>query len=138
MVFKFPWRKGTGTANAGSTLPPHLAMGQAGEEAAARRLWREGYRILARNFRCTGGEIDIIAEKDRIIYFVEVKTRGGDAGAEMALSAVDEVKRGRIRHAARVYLKSFDDESIETRYKVITVEMDSRHRAATITMFDED
>ena len=50
------------------------ALGQEGEEIAARYLLGNGYKILGRNFRTKIGEIDIIAEKDKIICFVEVKT----------------------------------------------------------------
>ena len=48
------------------------AVGYAGEELAALLLLQRGYRILARNFSCQVGEIDIIAEKDDLLSFVEV------------------------------------------------------------------
>lgn len=118
--------------------PRHLDVGAAGEEAAARHLWRAGYRILARNFRCVSGEIDIVAEKNRIVYFVEVKTRSGDAGAEAALTAVDEDKRHRIRKAARAYLKQFDSGDVETRFQVVTVEIDARLKPRAVTLFEGD
>ena len=50
-------------------------LGAFGEQRAALFLRENGYRILSANFRCEGGEIDVIAEKDGIICFVEVKTR---------------------------------------------------------------
>jgi putative endonuclease len=51
--------------------------GRAGEDQAADYLTRHGYRILERNWQKKIGEIDIIAKKDGIIYFFEVKTRSG-------------------------------------------------------------
>ena len=50
-------------------------IGSAGEKIAALYLEKKGYKILRRNFRVKGGEIDIIAENDDIISFVEVKSR---------------------------------------------------------------
>lgn len=46
-----------------------------GEEAACEYLKKQGYRILERNFRKSYGEIDIIAQKEEVIVFIEVKTR---------------------------------------------------------------
>lgn len=54
------------------------AIGQSGEQAAAEFLEQKGYAIVARNCRLAGTEIDIIAEKDRLLCFVEVKTRKSD------------------------------------------------------------
>jgi putative endonuclease len=53
--------------------------GQQGEELAANFLIARGYRILERNFRCKGGEVDIIARDpgDRSLVFTEVKARRG-------------------------------------------------------------
>ncbi len=51
--------------------------GRAGEDQAADYLTQHGYRILERNWRKKIGEIDIIAKKDNVIYFFEVKTRSG-------------------------------------------------------------
>jgi putative endonuclease len=53
-------------------------IGQSGEQAAAEFLEKKGYTIVARNCRLAGTEIDIIAEKDRILCFIEVKTRKSD------------------------------------------------------------
>ena len=52
-----------------------LETGRKGEEAAARYLTEQGYQIVARNWRCRTGEIDIVATMDEIYVFVEVKTR---------------------------------------------------------------
>lgn len=50
-------------------------LGRAGEERAARHLVRAGYTLLARNWRCAQGEIDIVALQAEELVFVEVKTR---------------------------------------------------------------
>lgn len=56
----------------------NLPLGRFGEELAAKYLQKNGYRILARNFRKGYGEIDIITQKEDTLVFVEVKTRIGD------------------------------------------------------------
>lgn len=78
-------------------------IGTLGEELAEIMLLEKGYRILARNFRCRYGEIDIIASKNGVLAFVEVKTRlfeSCGSGAE----SVTAVKRQRIRRCALCYM----------------------------------
>jgi putative endonuclease len=117
--------------------PRHLTVGRAGEEAACRALWRDGYRILERNFKRSEGEIDIIAEKDRVIYFIEVKTRTEADDPSAAVEAVDQTRRTRIRNAARVYLKAFDTAGLDTRYKVITISVDKALKPLDVRLFED-
>lgn len=56
-------------------MPRGHVLGQEGEEMAVRILEAKGYSILARNFRAGHAEVDIIAQKDKLVIFVEVKTR---------------------------------------------------------------
>ena len=77
--------------------------GALGEALAEILLLEKGYRILARNFCCRYGEIDIIAERGPMIAFIEVKTRLSESfgsGAE----AVTAIKRQKIRRCAACYL----------------------------------
>lgn len=78
-------------------------LGKIGEDFAANLLQLQGYRILERNFRCKTGEIDIIAEKDGEISFVEVKTRRS-ARFGMPAEAVSTEKQRRMRKTAAYYL----------------------------------
>ncbi|OGE19646.1 YraN family protein [Candidatus Daviesbacteria bacterium RIFCSPLOWO2_02_FULL_41_8] len=50
-------------------------VGNSGEETACRYLQKQGYKILGRNYRIRGGEIDIVAKDKEALVFVEVKTR---------------------------------------------------------------
>jgi putative endonuclease len=78
--------------------------GRAGEEAAAALLEAHGYRIVGRNVRLPGGEIDIIARDGETIVFVEVKARaGGTFGS--AAGAVDARKRAKLRAIASDWLQ---------------------------------
>lgn len=74
-------------------------LGRAGEDAAAAWLESRGWRVLARRWRAARREIDLVAEKDGVLAFVEVKTRRPGALAP-AVTAVDARKRARIAAAA--------------------------------------
>jgi putative endonuclease len=61
----------------------------------------KGYRVLARRFAVSGGEIDLVVQRGRTIAFVEVKARDD---LDDAATAISEAKRRRISRAARVWL----------------------------------
>lgn len=74
-------------------------LGKQGEQAAAEYLHRAGYRILARNWWCSEGEIDIVAADRRVLVACEVKTRS-DTRYGTPLEAVTRRKRSRLRRLA--------------------------------------
>lgn len=78
-------------------------LGDAGEDFAAKTLESLGYEILERKFRTRRGEIDLIAAKDGVIHFIEVKTRTGDDYGYPA-EAVTIEKQTHIRRVADTYL----------------------------------
>jgi uncharacterized protein (TIGR00252 family) len=81
----------------------HLAVGNSGEDLAARFLKGLNYRILERNVRNAWGEIDLVAQDRKTIVFVEVKTRStGLFGGPRA--AVNADKQRRMSRAAQAYL----------------------------------
>ena len=78
-------------------------LGDAGERLAAAWLEERGYRVLARNWRCPYGELDLVAEREGELVFVEVKTRRGDRlGAPE--EAVTAAKRRHLVASAAAYL----------------------------------
>ncbi|MCQ2382028.1 MAG: YraN family protein [Clostridia bacterium] len=77
-------------------------MGQHGENVAVNFLEKNQFKILSRNYRCRFGEIDIVAESNGIIHFVEVKNRTQDLVP--GRYAVNAVKQGHIRKSAQYYL----------------------------------
>lgn len=94
----------TSAGSAGSKAP-HLEIGRAAEDAAARLLERRGLRILVRNFRARGGELDLVALDGATLAIVEVRYRAsGDYGGGAA--SITAAKRGRIVRAARALLAS--------------------------------
>ena len=82
-------------------------LGDIGEEVAADSLRAKGYRILARNWRTSAGEIDIISEQNDVIVFVEVKTRTSDLYGTPQ-DAITQNKRRRIIRSSLVYLTEKD------------------------------
>jgi len=96
------------------------SLGAAGEEAAARYLEGAGYRILDRNIRRGRCELDIIAEGEGVMAFVEVKTRSSSRYGAPA-EAVTPAKQRNIVRAALLYLQERDMEPTEIRFDVIEV-----------------
>lgn len=82
---------------------PHLALGRAAEAAAASFLERRGYRILQKNFRAKGGELDLVADDGGVLAIVEVRYRSSDRYGGAAAS-ITHVKRSRLIRAARALL----------------------------------
>ena len=84
----------------------HNIFGKQGEDVAADYLIKNGYIIRERNWRLDKLEVDIVAEKDRCIVMVEVKTRSYDV--QSALLAVDKRKQSFLIRAANAYVKSLE------------------------------
>src|SRR4029450_2573032 len=75
-------------------------LGRRGEALACARLTAAGLRIVARNWRCQTGEIDVVAEGPGLLVFCEVKTRRGD-GYGTPAAAVDAANQGPLPRAGR-------------------------------------
>jgi putative endonuclease len=104
-----------------------LRLGQFGERLAVAHLESKGYDILARNFRCRDGEIDIIAQSNGCLVFVEVRTRRGDAMGSAAESLTPR-KGARIAAAADAYCDANPASAEERRIDVIAVDLTPRGR----------
>ena len=85
------------------------ALGNKGEDFAADYYKKLGFTVTARNYSCRGGEIDIIAENEEYIIFVEVKARSENALYSPA-EAVDFKKQKRLSIAAVKYLAENESE----------------------------
>ena len=96
------------------------AVGRYGEALAERTLAEQGWRVLARNWRCPVGEIDIVAVDGRTLVIVEVKTRRSvEFGT--ALEAVTLGKAARLRKLAAAWLASQDGSFEQIRIDVMGV-----------------
>lgn len=99
-------------------------MGKNGEQLAAGYLTENGYFILKMNYNCRIGEIDIIATKNNVIIFVEVKYRNTDIYG-YTIEAVGIHKQNKIRRVAQYFLISeFNNTDIACRFDVIGIDGD--------------
>lgn len=77
--------------------------GAAAEERALHHLQRQGLKTVARNWRCRGGELDLVMREGETLVIAEVRQRSSAAFGG-ALASVDARKRGRIIQAAQMFL----------------------------------
>lgn len=94
--------------------------GRWGEELAAQHYRERGYSILTRNYRVRSGEIDLIAQKQDTLVFVEVKTREENALGRPA-EWVTAAKRQKILSAAMSYLQQRGTDEFHIRFDVAEV-----------------
>jgi putative endonuclease len=101
--------------------------GALGEEIATSFLVKRGYRILERNFRCKGGEVDIVARDplDSSVVFVEVKTRRNLSYGVPQL-AVTPFKQRQISKAALTWLLKKRLHNSNARFDVIAILLDDK------------
>jgi putative endonuclease len=104
------------------TLSPHAALGKRGEDLAHRYLRSSGYKVVARNYRPSGGEVeaDIVARQGDTLVFVEVKSRSsGDFGSPDR--AIGSEKQKNIQRAARAYTTRAGIPWNQVRFDIISV-----------------
>lgn len=90
------------------------------ERTAEKALVDAGYRILDRGFRAAAGELDIVAEEDGVVCFVEVKGRSA-TGFGLPEESVTAEKRRRIFRAAETWLKRRRREGARCRFDVVSI-----------------
>jgi putative endonuclease len=95
-------------------------FGKQGEELAAQYLKKRGYTIVERNYRCTNGEVDLIAVHRRVIVFVEVKTRRGE-GYGLPVEAVEFHKKRKMIQAAEFFLHEKKLHQRDARFDVVGI-----------------
>ena len=86
-----------------TTVESSKAIGDLAEGLAARFLEQQGLKVLTRNFRCRGGEIDLICRDGKTLVFVEVRLRR-NASFGGASASITRSKQQRIALAAQHYL----------------------------------
>jgi putative endonuclease len=99
---------------------PRRGAGQRAEQLAAELLAAKGLRIVARNWRQPGGEIDLVADDGGICVFVEVRSRTGEEFGH-PLEAISPQKRAQVVRSARLYLASEAPAADGYRFDVVGV-----------------
>ena len=98
----------------------NLELGKKGETQACRFLEKLNYTIISRNYKCSHGEIDIIATDKNEMVFIEVKTRASKKYGE-AREAVDQYKKKHIKKATMQYICKHRLEDKFIRFDVVEV-----------------
>lgn len=98
----------------------HLALGRHGEDLVARWYASEGHELLARNWRCGAGELDLVVRQGSTIVFCEVKTRSSTRYGT-PFEAVDRRRQRRMRAAAAEFLRTQSGSSARVRFDVAAV-----------------
>ncbi|OPA77571.1 YraN family protein [Paenibacillus selenitireducens] len=97
------------------------AIGSEAEKQAEIYLLAKGYTIVARNWRCRSGEIDLIMRDKDVLVFVEVRSRTGTTRYGMAVESVNYRKQRQVRATAEVYLYQQGNAPTQVRFDVVTV-----------------
>ena len=111
------------------------AVGRAGEDAATELYRRRGYFLVARNWRCPAGELDLVVARGPVLVFCEVKTRSGGAfggGHE----AVHWRKQRKLRQLAELFLAAHRFNPPAVRFDVASVDLAGGERAS-VEIFED-
>ena len=109
-------------------------IGSRGEDAAADAYRRRGYRVLARNWRCALGELDLIVERRGLLVFCEVKSRR-DSAFGAGYEAVTWKKRAKLRALAQAFLQGSGSHPRAIRFDVASVAL--RGGRSTVEVFED-
>lgn len=96
------------------------AVGASGEDAAGAAYVRRGYRVVARNWRCRLGELDLVVERRGVLVFCEVKSRRPGPHGE-GYEAVTWRKRAKLRALAEAFLQETGSRPQAIRFDVASI-----------------
>lgn len=114
----------------------NISLGQVGETFASDYLLSKNFSIRDRNFRCLTGEIDIVAEKNKKIYFIEVKTRiGTDKG--YPYEAVNYYKKLHLKRAIQYYLLKKKIKDCKLSVGVLSVILKADNSLEKISFYED-
>jgi len=111
------------------------AIGKLGEELAAGFLRQKGFTIVETNYRCSEGEIDIVARHKDMLIFTEVRTKTSRLFGSPEES-ITRTKKRRMITTAQHYLQSNCKQPPQWRIDFIAVELDRNHKPRRIELFE--
>jgi putative endonuclease len=109
-------------------------LGEVGEEAAATWYLVRGFEILARNWRCRAGELDLVVARPGLLVVCEVKTRRDD-GLGGGYEAVGWQKQRKVRQLAELFLAAGGARPDAVRFDVASVAM--RRAGVSVEVFED-
>lgn len=110
-------------------------LGNRGEELASRKLQSLGHTVRERNWRCTAGELDIVAEKDGVLVFVEVRTRRGDRFGTPEES-ITPAKRAKLIEVTQTYLDEHGEHDRNWRIDVVAIDIGPRGEVSRMEIIE--
>ncbi len=123
------------------TVLNNREVGDIGEDVACTWLKRRGFLIIERNYLKKWGELDIVAAKDKILHFIEVKSVvnrvGGGSNGHRPEENVHELKVRRLKRVIQTYLveRKYGLDA-EFQFHIITVKMDPTTRRARVNLME--
>ena len=102
-----------------------LDLGKLGEELALKKIKRLGYKCVTRNYRCSLGEVDLIAKDGECLVFIEIKRRKGKS-LGYAKEAIDGRKRRQLSKVALAYMKSNNCCDTKSRFDVVAINLSDK------------
>ena len=124
-----------GAETGGPRADERPGVGRVGEDAALRCYRDRGYELVARNWRCPLGEIDLVISRGGLLVFCEVKTRSGSAFGG-GFEAVGPRKQRKLRQLAEVFLLANRLRPARARFDVASVHV-PRGRGASVELFED-
>jgi putative endonuclease len=109
-------------------------LGRRGEELASRQLAAKGYEIVARNWRCETGELDLVARDGECLVLVEVRTRRGGAMGSPE-GSITATKQARLIALSEAYVQESGWDG-DWRIDVVAIEMDGRGRLLRVDHYE--
>jgi putative endonuclease len=97
-----------------------LELGKEGEDLALKKVESLGYQCIARNYRCSLGELDLVARDGETLVFIEIKTRKGKS-LDYAKEAVHARKQRQMSKVALAYMKKTGCEDAKARFDVVVI-----------------
>lgn len=113
-----------------------VSLGQIGEGLARKYLLSNKFFIVEKNFRCKTGEIDIVAEKNGKIYFIEVKTKVGVSKGQ-PYEAINYYKKLHLKQAINYYLLKKKIKDCKLSVGVLSVILKPDYSPEKITFYED-
>ncbi len=112
-----------------------VKLGRRGEELAVAELTRQGYEIVARNWRCPAGEVDVVARRGGVWHLVEVRTRRGREFGTPEES-LTPAKQQRMIDVALTYLGEHNLHDVDWRISLVAIEMNRAGKLQRLEVYE--
>ncbi|NOU93452.1 YraN family protein [Paenibacillus sp. LMG 31456] len=107
-------------------------LGAMGERLALEHLQSLNYSILAQNWRCRTGEIDLIGMDGELLVIIEVRTRSGSTSFGIPQESINAMKQQKVRETAQFYALRYQQLHRQLRFDVISIVTDREGRLLSL------